>query len=310
MRKAGAAGILILLLAFGAAPVVFYLATGAAAPDPGPIAFRASPRHEQWAAVLSGFVVKPTYMILSLALAWVLRKQRAPDLVALQWSMLFFFAGEFACALDYCSVLTNLWIEYAHSYGMVLALAAGTLAFFDAVDRRILSLSDSERKCAALNICKRCAKHADVPCGLRRVFQIVVPALIVMAALPLCAVPCRVSYNTSIFNVAAYNYVHPLPLQWYELRFCPVAASAMFLVAFVLLLGQRGGNLERAKFFTAGGLGFLLFGYLRLILFAAFRDNLVWFGFWEEITELLGVLAVAAVLWIFRHGLFAKDQTP
>jgi hypothetical protein len=42
-----------------------------------------------------------------------------------------------------------------------------------------------------------------------------------------------------------------------------------------------------------------------MALLGVFSDNLMWFDTWEEWTELLFVLGVAVVLWIFRHGLLA-----
>ena len=46
------------------------------------------------------------------------------------------------------------------------------------------------------------------------------------------------------------------------------------------------------------------FGLFRLVLLQVYRDNLVWYAAWEEVTELLFVLSAGLVLWIFRHGLF------
>jgi hypothetical protein len=40
------------------------------------------------------------------------------------------------------------------------------------------------------------------------------------------------------------------------------------------------------------------------VLLAVYRDNLVWFAAWEEVTELLFVVAAGLILWFFRHGLF------
>jgi hypothetical protein len=39
----------------------------------------------------------------------------------------------------------------------------------------------------------------------------------------------------------------------------------------------------------------------RLVLFQVYRDNLTWFVFWEEVTELIYIVGVGAVLWIFRR---------
>jgi hypothetical protein len=39
-------------------------------------------------------------------------------------------------------------------------------------------------------------------------------------------------------------------------------------------------------------------------LLHVYRDHLAWFGFWEEITELLFIIGIGVVLWIFRQGRF------
>ena len=47
---------------------------------------------------------------------------------------------------------------------------------------------------------------------------------------------------------------------------------------------------------------------MRHLFFAAYQDNLIWASFWEEATELLFVLAVGFILWIFRIPLFEKAK--
>ena len=41
-----------------------------------------------------------------------------------------------------------------------------------------------------------------------------------------------------------------------------------------------------------------------MILGAAYDNNRVWFLFWEEATELVMVVGVCGLLWVFRRGLF------
>ena len=54
--------------------------------------------------------------------------------------------------------------------GHVAGMGFGSYALLDGLDRRIIMLSDASRRCAAIGLCGRCIKHADVPCGLRRLF--------------------------------------------------------------------------------------------------------------------------------------------
>jgi len=61
-----------------------------------------------------------------------------------------------------------------------------------------------------------------------------------------------------------------------------------------------------SKFLFAAALGAIGFSFFRLLLLAPFADNQVWFVFWEEITELLYVLAVGVALILFRRSLLDK----
>ncbi len=58
----------------------------------------------------------------------------------------------------------------------------------------------------------------------------------------------------------------------------------------------------------AAGMGPLAFAFLRLVFVGVFQDNLVWFSFWEELTELIYITGVGFILWIFRRGLFPARE--
>lgn len=274
--------------------------------DRAALPLRESPLLEQAAAVLTGFFVKPLYTLLALVLVILLWRQPSPDLRALCWAMLAFFVGENCCAANYLMGSDqSLLLEYLHSYGMVLCFALTVYALFEGVDRRLLRLSDPDGRCAALGLCRRCIKQAPVPCGLRRVFAIVIPALILLALAPLCAELVPVSYNTKIFR-AFYNYSHPVACQIFETRYLPIAAFLLLTLSLLALQGIKKDPVLWSKLFFAAGMGALGFSGFRLVLFQVYRDNLVWFGVWEELTELLFVLGTAVVLVIFREGLHLK----
>jgi hypothetical protein len=97
--------------------------------------------------------------------------------------------------------------------------------------------------------------------------------------------------------------------QVFEVRYLPAAALLLFAVAWGLLRFKRSEPVAWSKVFFAAGAGALGFSFFRLVLLHAYRDNLAWFGVWEEITELLFVGSAAIVLWIFRQGLFRTTQT-
>jgi len=278
--------------------------TGWTAPQ-GP--FRNSPAYEQWAAVLTGFGVKPAYMLLSLALVVVLWRQKAPDLVALKWGQVFFFIGEAFCLINYAVFSGRSYLsEYLHSYGMVLSFAFTTYAIFEGMDSRLINFS-GDGKCAAVGLCRSCAKYADVPCGLRRTFLWLIPAMLVLAFMPLAASARLNSYNTRILGTL-YNYSHPFVHQMFEIRICPVLALLPLAASMGVLLWKKERGVAMSKVLFAAGMGPLGFGLMRMFLLGPYGDNQVWFAFWEEITEFIFVCGAAYVLWVFRQGLFAPRQ--
>lgn len=273
------------------------------------ITFRESTPLLQFFAVQGGFTIKPLYMLLSLVLAWVLRRERTVDLVALRWSMLFFFGGEFFCYLNFFLFGDgSRLVEYLHSYGMVVAAGFGAYAFFEGVDRRLVRFSAPDERCAAVTLCRACAKHAAAPCGFKRLFHFLIPAFMILTLLPLCAEPQAVCYDTRIWGTL-YNYSHPLVYQFYEIYGCPLLALPLFGISWLVLLFKKNEAVAWAKVWCAAGLGFLGFSIFRLLLYAPFREELVWFEFWEEATELLTIAAVAVVLWAFRKGLWPERSS-
>ena len=172
------------------------------------------------------------------------------------------------------------------------------------MDRRIVRLSDTTARCAATPLCGACHQRAGGPCGLERVFLWLTPALFITALLPLTARPQATSYNTTIFGTV-YNYSHSAFYQLYEIMICPAAALICLGACFAVLAFKKTERVAAAKVLFAAGMGPLLFGYFRMTLLAVFRDNMVWFNFWEEITEGILVVGIGLVLWTFRKSLFS-----
>jgi rhodanese-related sulfurtransferase len=264
---------------------------------------RISPLYEKILAVASGFGVKLIYTLLSLILVIILWRSKSPDLVVLRWAMIFFFLGENCCAINYF-VFTDksYFFEYLHSYGMLLSFGFVTYAILEGIDSRILMLSDPDKKCAALSLCKKCIKYEKVPCGLKRTFFMIIPASILLALMPLCAGWYDISYNTMIFGTF-YNYTHRIVYQQFEILYCPVIAIIILVVSLLILCFKKDNPLPMAKIFFAAGIGPLGFGMFRSILAGMYSQNLVWFNFWEELTELLFIIGVCFVLWVFRQSL-------
>ncbi len=271
----------------------------------GPVPYRVSPWYEQWPLFLTGFVVKPLHMLLSLGVVLALRRQRALDLAALRWGMAAFLFGESACAVNYIVFGEQSHLaEYLHCYGMLVAFAFITYAVLEGLDRRVIHLSAAGKKCAFLSLCPSCGKKSDGVCGVERVFKMLLVTLLVAVPISFCSRPSMVSYNTRIL-LSAYNFSHAAVYQIYESRCCP--AMAMFFLGWslVVLVRGRDGRLRLAKVLFSAGMGAFGFGVFRVILFGLFKDNLVWFSCWEEITELILAGAVAYVLFVFRGKLLA-----
>ena len=261
---------------------------------------------EQWLAVLVAFGVKPVYMLLSFALVVWLWRRRAADLAFLRWGLIWFWLGETGCSIDYLFYArgSDFW-EYFHGFGMAVGFAFIAYAALEGIDVRVIKFSPPKERCAAVGLCPACVKSAaDVPCGLKRLFALMIPALAVVALMPLTAGFVAASYDALILGTRTH-YHHLMTSQLFELRFCPLLAAGLLAAAWLALMFKRRDPVQASKALLAAGLGPMGFGILRMALVATFRDRLVWFDAWEELTELTAIFAVAAVLWVFRTRLLA-----
>ena len=265
--------------------------------------FRPSPLYEQALAVLAFFFFKPIYTVLSLAAIIMLWTSRSPDLAALRWAMVFFFVGETAArSITLPLERDRIGWSTCTAWGCFWHLASGATHCWMALDRRIIMLSDAKRRCAATGLCGHCIKHADVPCGLRRLFCLLLPLLMIFSLLLPTAGWKDTAYITRIFGTP-YVYGHLFAFQMFEDWFCGGAAVLLFAISLAILLVRKQAGIGAAKIFLAAGLGPLGFGGLRMLLGAAYDQNRVWYLFWEEGTELALVTAVCIVLWIFHRRL-------
>ena len=273
-------------------------------------AFRDTSRFEQWLVVVVAFGIKPIYILLTtLSIIWLWR-QRAPDLVALRWGLMAFWLGENACSINYLFIHGNsdFW-EYLHNFGMAVCFSFITYAILEGVDRRLIKYSSAKERCAVLSLCHACIKYdATASCGLRRVFTMLLPATIVLVAMLLSADLKLAAYDTNIFK-SSVHYSITLTDQLFEIRYCPVLAILLLAASWLVLLFKREEPVPLAKMLFAAAMGPFGFGLLRLFLSAVYREDLIQYVVWEEITELIFVAAVAFVLLVFRHSLFVKEST-
>jgi hypothetical protein len=260
---------------------------------------RRIPALEQAALVYAVYLVKPLYMLLALAALLAFWKHIRP---ALRGALLFFLLGETACAINILFFFyeSTAW-EYLHSYLMVVCLGFLAYALIEAADHNLLHFSDPHVKCALLGTCKGCVKYRRGACILRRLFQWALPMVAVVALMPLMAQPRPLSYNVLVFGFVR-NLSHALPIQIYEIRFSPLAALALLVVSWTWLAwsGQTQGGMQVAKIFLAAALGYLGFAFMRLAFSSFYGDDLVWFVFWEELTELVLVVGIIVAVWLLQ----------
>jgi hypothetical protein len=103
-----------------------------------------------------------------------------------------------------------------------------------------------------------------------------------------------------------YNYTRRLIYQSFETWYCSGAAVFLLCASLMILAFKKTRPLPLAKILFAAGAGPLAFGMFRSVLTAMYSQDLVWFAFWEEFTELLFVVGTCFLLWIFRQGLFKE----
>lgn len=266
------------------------------------VLYRAMSPGEQAAAALALLWVKPTYMLLSAVVAFVLLCRKAVDLRILGWGLLVFLIGEVFCAINYILLKDNSYFaEYVHSLSMALAFGLTAYALMEGLDERLVHFSQADKHCAMLPVCGPCVKYQAVRCGIRRIAQFSSIALIVLAIIPLLSLFSYTAYNTRIGPVYHY-YVRPVVHQWFEARYSPsVAIILVILALLIMFLTPRVSIHPLARVLFCGGFGFIGFALFRVMLGMIYAEALIWATFWEELTELMFVVAVIYLLWVFRH---------
>lgn len=264
---------------------------------------------EQFSVVGASFLIKPIYMLASLLLIIVLWTSTAPDLAALRWGLIFFLAGEIACVINTITYFAageqSDLFEYLHGLGMVLCLWFIFFAVLEGLDRRLFNFSHPRRRCAAIPLCRSCIKRQDVPCGLKRFFFVIIPLIAAVALIPLTVRLDATSYNASLLSIP-YNFSHPVIHQFYEIRYLPMVTLGLLGTAFLILLFKKKDSVTLARIPFSAAAGALAYSLLMLGLYNINRDNMAWFVFWEEGTELLLIATISSVLWLFREGFFPK----
>jgi rhodanese-related sulfurtransferase len=279
-----------------------------APPALGSIRVVATTWFEQLVVVLTTFVVKPIYMLLAVALGLWLVRRGERDLVLLGRGMLFFFVGETLCLVRAMTGGSGDALEIGHGLGMVAMGAWLSWGAIELVDRRVLGFSEPARTCLLNRFCQHCWKRESVPCGLHRTMRFLLPVLALLCLVPLSAASRPVTVDYAVFGTLVRDETTPL-IELTQMRLYPIYALWLFVVAFVDLRRGREG-LERAKGPFAGALGLLLYALLRFFLGGAFGEAVFWANAWEEVTELIMVLTLIWILWVFRAQLALTRRGP
>lgn len=273
--------------------------------------FRVMSQVEQVAAMVALLWIKPTYMLLSAVVSFYLIRSRATDLRLLGWGLLIFLIGEVFCAINYIFLRDNsFFAEYMHSSSMALAFGLAAYALLEGLDERLVHFTLADQHCAMLPVCGPCVKYQAVRCGIRKIAQFLCIALIFLGIIPLLAPFIYTAYNTQIGPIFHY-YVRQFVHQWFEARYSPLVGILLTSLALLVMqLTPRATLHPLARALLCAGLGFFGFALFRVTLGMIYAEALVWATVWEELTELMFVVGVIYILWVFRHTLLQELDLP
>ncbi len=262
----------------------------------------------QLMTVISGFVIKPVYMILSLVLILFIRKNKTRPVSLIRWSLISFFVGESFCALNYLLAGSESEIfELLHGAGMVGFSIFLPWGAFVLIDEYILHFSVESTPCTMAKLCGSCWKYSSAPCKLKQLFWFAAPTLAIISLMPLFMPLKPFHYILNIYSTPGHFYFSFLVLG-IELRLYPILAAVLMLIS-LFFLGGDNTSLKKSQLPFFIGTGFMSFCLLRFVLIYAYYGSPHWFSFWEELTELMIIAGLCLFFFIFRKtfGLLKKQ---
>ncbi|HLP58256.1 MAG TPA: hypothetical protein VK186_05470 [Candidatus Deferrimicrobium sp.] len=255
----------------------------------------------QLLTLISGFVIKPVYMILSLVLIFIIRKNKTRPVSLIRWSLISFFVGESFCALNYLIAGSeNEILELLHGAGMVGFSIFLPWGIFVLIDEYVLHLSVESTPCALAKLCGSCWKYGSSPCKLKQLFWFAAPALAVISLIPLFMPLKPFHYILTIYSSSSH-FDYPSLVLWIELRLYPVLGTVLMLSS-LFFLGANNRNLKKSQLPFFVGIGFMSFSLVRFVLVYAFYGSPHWFSFWEELTELMVIAGLCLFFFLFRRA--------
>jgi rhodanese-related sulfurtransferase len=252
---------------------------------------------EQFCITFSSFVLKTIYSLLALLLAILIWKVKSEEVSAVKWAMLAFFLGENACSINYLFFNEqSLLFEYYHCLGMMICFGFMTYALTRIVDVPLIRYTPKTEKCSLLPICKACYKYYPIPCTIRHFYMWMIPALMVIAFIPLSA-PLHSYYYSGVVFGTDVLFSHTLNQQLLEIRFCPLVALIFYAISWFILLLKKEAGFKDSKTAFAIASGMLGFSLMRFFLFWTFANNPIWADSWEEFSEFIFIAGLLLVFW-------------
>jgi hypothetical protein len=273
------------ILLGGLLPILIYLAWHGTLGAAGAGALQTLSAPERNALLVSLLNLKPAYLLLCILLLLILWGRGSRPARAVFWGLAALLIGELTCGAVYAAFGRELIVsEHIHSYGMMLEFTFLTYALLDFLDRRVFQ------------------NHS----GIRPTCAFAAAMGILASFLPLSVSTAPGGYSADLAGFP-YAYLRFEFNQWVESRFLPVVCIGMFALACVVSLRSKQDRLtESAKIFFSIGAGLFVFAMLRLTLGAFFAAQLVWFEFWEEMTQFILVSLLTAILYHFQRGWFSE----
>jgi hypothetical protein len=175
------------------------------------------------------------------------------------------------------------------------------------IDRHVLHISPAHKGCRLVGLCGACVKSptgeiTSQDCGLRRIGLAALPVAALLAAMPLMAGISASAYNAAVGPMVQF-FTRTMIQQVFEARYCPLAAMLLFGLAWVFLVFSRRESVPGVvRLLGCGGIGFLSFSFFRVALGLMYDQHLALANFWEEATEMVFILGVYYLLWVFRRA--------
>ena len=238
-------------------------------------------------------ILKPAVLVITTILLLKFYKKRETEagfkLFAL--SMLFFWLGEMACAIDVylLSAMTSL-NEGLHETGMALSFSF----FFMGIWERMTRTGHCFRtNCHLYAQCRLHPATCEIFPKTKGLVPVALFGLAIIAAMALAVVPVETTgsivagVGDQVFG--EYLYQRSPELIIFQHRILPLFSVCLLVLSGFLIAYKH--RIDSISISMAGlGVGTLSFVYFRLMMIQLYNPNLLWTGLAEELLELMSVI--------------------